>query len=80
MGDLVVGGHIVRDVTVLWEILLLEDVLWESFVIRECAVCRKVARLDQWRSQGGGGGGGKRGNCPPFFKENALGVEQSVTS
>ena len=30
----------------------------------------------QWRSQGGG----KRGNCPLFFKENALGVEQSVTS
>ena len=45
MGDLVVGGHIVGDVPL---ILLLEDVRWEIFVIRECTVCRKVARLDNW--------------------------------
>ena len=30
----------------------------------------------QWRSQGGA----KGAIAPPFFKENALGVEQSVTS
>ena len=33
------------DIAVIWEILLMEDVLWEIFVIRECVVCRKVVRL-----------------------------------
>ena len=42
MGSVVVGGHIVGDATML---LLLEDVLWEIFVIRECVVCREVVRL-----------------------------------
>ena len=37
-----------------------------------------ISQHTQWCSRGGGGAKGEI--TPPFFKENALGVEQSVTS